>query len=111
MQVELLRWEGCPSTDEALAELREEMSALGLDPDGIEIREVDTEAEAERQEFVGSPTIRIDGRDVQPPANEPVGLTCRVYRLRDGRISAVPDREDVRDALAKAIRGGADERG
>jgi hypothetical protein len=111
MQVELLWWEGCPSTDEALADLREEMAALGLDPDRIEIREVDTEAEAERHAFVGSPTIRVDGRDVQPPANEPTGLTCRVYRLRDGRISAVPDREDVREALAEAIGGGADERG
>jgi hypothetical protein len=110
MQVELLWWEGCPSTDEALAELRAEMSALGLDPERIEIREVDTEADAEREEFVGSPTIRVDGRDIQPSDDEPVGLTCRVYRLRDGRISAIPDREDVREALAEAIRGGADER-
>jgi hypothetical protein len=110
MQVELLWWEGCPSTDEALAELREEMTALGLDPERIEMREVDTETEAERQEFIGSPTIRVDGRDVKPPADEPTGLTCRVYRLRDGRISALPDRDDVREALAEAIRGRADER-
>jgi hypothetical protein len=69
-----------------------------------------TDADAERAEFVGSPTIRVDGLDVQPPGDEPVGLTCRVYRLRDGRISALPDRADVRDALTGAIGGGGDGR-
>src|SRR6188472_2913607 len=92
--VELLWWEGCPSWDSALAILREEMSAVGLPPEGVEVREVRTDVDAEREEFVGSPTIRVDGRDVQPAAGEHVGLTCRVYRLRDGRISPLPDRED-----------------
>ena len=50
--------------------------------------------------------VRVDGRDVQDPENEPLGLTCRVYRLRDGRISALPDRADVQAALAAAIRAG-----
>jgi hypothetical protein len=34
-----------------------------------------------------------------------VGLCCRVYRLRDGRISAIPDPAEVRDALRGAMRG------
>ena len=100
MKIELLWWRGCPSTDEALALLREEVRAAGLDPASIEVRELSTDAEAERERFVGSPTIRIDGRDVMPPGSEPVGLTCRVYRLRDGRVSPLPDRADVREALA-----------
>jgi hypothetical protein len=28
-----------------------------------------------------------------------MGLTCRVYHLRDGRVSPVPDPDDVRDKL------------
>jgi hypothetical protein len=104
--VELLWWKGCPSWDQALAILREEMSAHGLDPDSIEVREMRTDADANRDEFVGSPTIRVDGRDVQPPENEPVGLNCRVYRLRDGRISPLPDRADLRETLEQAIDGG-----
>ena len=99
-RVELLWWRECPSWERALAELREEMLALGLDPASVEVREVATEEAAEREGFVGSPTIRIDGRDLQPPKDEPAGLTCRVYRLRDGRHSPLPDRADVRDALA-----------
>ncbi|HMC06044.1 MAG TPA: hypothetical protein VKG89_01490 [Solirubrobacterales bacterium] len=107
-KVEFLWWEGCPSSDDALALLREEMTALGLDPRSVEVRELRTDGDAERHGFVGSPTIRIDGVDVQAPGDEPVGLTCRVYRLRDGRISAVPDREDVRETLIDAIEGGGD---
>jgi hypothetical protein len=108
--VEFLWWEGCPSSDEALAELREEMEALGLDPQAIEVRQVSTDADARREEFVGSPTIRVDGRDIQPPRDDPIGLTCRVYRLRDGRVAALPDREDVRAGLVAAMEGDDDER-
>jgi len=104
--VELLWWEGCPSTGAALAMLREEVAAAGLDPGGIVVREVATDADSEREEFPGSPTIRVDGRDVQPMRDEPIGLSCRVYRLADGRISPLPDREEVRHTLLDAMKGG-----
>jgi hypothetical protein len=104
--VEFLWWRGCPSADEALERLRTELSAFGLDPHAVEVREVETEASAEAEGFVGSPTIRVDGRDVLQDQDEPVGLTCRVYRLRNGRISAFPDPADVREALEEAIKGG-----
>lgn len=104
--VELLWWEGCPNWERALAIVREEMGALGLDPATVEVREVQTDEDAAREGFVGSPTIRIDGRDVQPPGDEPAGLTCRVYRLRDGQISPLPDREDLRETLRNAVEGG-----
>ena len=83
--------------------LREAMAYKGLDPDSIEVSEVDTEAAARWHEFVGSPTIRVNGVDVQPPLEgEPTGLACRVYRRRDGRISPLPDLEDLREALGAA---------
>ena len=101
--VELLYWDGCPSHLQALAELRDAMAALGLDPDTVLVREVDTEEGAGRERFVGSPTIRIDGEDVAPPGDEPTGLTCRLYRLRDGRFSPTPDPATVRAALENAM--------
>src|SRR6266540_6503164 len=101
--VELLFWDGCPSHPQALADLRAVMAELGLDPDSVVVREVDTDELAEREVFVGSPTIRIDGADVQDPGDEPTALTCRVYHRRDGRISPVPDPADVRDALHNAM--------
>ena len=103
-KIELLWWRGCPSTDRALAELRDAVAAAGLDPDAIHVQEVESDHGAERVHFVGSPTIRIDGGDVQPPGpDEPIGLSCRVYRLRDGRYSPTPDPEDVKEALKKAL--------
>jgi hypothetical protein len=109
--IELLFWRECPSWERALAELREALSRAGLDPDAIDVREVATNDMAESQRFIGSPTIRIDGEDVQPPGEEePLGLACRIYRLRDGRVSPLPDRADVREAIARALSTAASER-
>ncbi|HEX6117125.1 MAG TPA: hypothetical protein VFY99_08495 [Solirubrobacterales bacterium] len=78
------------------------MAAAGLDPESVVVREIRDEPDARHAGFVGSPTIRIGGRDVADPGVEPIGLNCRVYRLRDGSISPIPDRADVRAALRRA---------
>jgi hypothetical protein len=104
VRVEFLFWSGCPSHPSALADLRDAMAREGLDPEQVIIRQIATDEQAASDSFVGSPTIRIDGRDVQPPNDEPTGLTCRVYRRRDGRYSPNPDPADVRDALRAAAR-------
>jgi hypothetical protein len=103
MHVELLYWDGCPSHPQALSDLQAAMRDLGLDPETIVVRHIASDDAADGERFVGSPTIRIDGVDVSDPGDEPVGLTCRVYYLRDGRVSAVPDRDDLRDALRRAL--------
>jgi hypothetical protein len=103
-RVELLWWRGCPSTERALAELRQTMADLGLDPEAVAVREVRDDAQAAREGFVGSPTVRVDGCDVVAPgAAEPHVLACRIYRRRDGRVSPTPDRADVRTALVEAM--------
>jgi hypothetical protein len=106
MKAELLWWEGCPSYPRALEELRAILREEGLDPDAVEMREVESDEQAARERFPGSPTIRIDGEDVVPPGNgQPFGLTCRVYRLRDGRISPTPDPADLREAIRRVHAG------
>jgi hypothetical protein len=102
MRVELLFWAGCPSYPKALSDLRTALADAGIDPDCVIVREVQTDNDAATERFIGSPTIRIDGADVQPPGEEPVGLTCRVYRTRDGRYSPTPDPADLREALLSA---------
>ena len=103
MKVEFLWWEGCPSHPEALEQLKGTLRDEGLDPDTVEGREIETDDQAHEERFPGSPTIRIDGEDVVPPGNgEPMTLTCRVYRLRDGRPSPTPDPDDLRDAVRAA---------
>jgi hypothetical protein len=109
-RVEFLYWPECPSHEQALAELRQAMTGAGLDPSAIEVGLVETDAEAEAARFHGSPTIRIDGMDLLPPTDdEPAGLSCRIYWLRDGRPSPTPDPRDLADALAAAPSGAAPE--
>ena len=81
------------------------MAQVGLDPARVVVREIDDYAHAEGEGFAGSPTIRIDGQDVVPPDPEEASpsLTCRVYRLRDGRVSPKPDPADLREALQRAV--------
>jgi hypothetical protein len=124
-ELELLWWEGCPSTQRALSELRDALTVLRLDGAEIRLREIRTDDEAVQARFIGSPTVLIDGDDVvQPdvrtdpaaaaapaedptassavPADDGFGLNCRVYRRRDGRISPTPDPQDLREALTRA---------
>lgn len=103
LDVELLWWEGCPSTERALATVREALSDLGLGEVEVRTREIQTDADAEQVGFLGSPTILIDGADLVPAAaGEQTGLSCRIYRRRDGRVSPIPDPDDLREALSRA---------
>jgi hypothetical protein len=102
MTVELLWWEGCPSHPQALSELERILREEGVDAE-IKRVQIEDDEQARREHFPGSPTIRIDGDDVVPPVDgDPFSLTCRVYRTRDGRISPLPDPEDLRAAVRHA---------
>ena len=107
--IELLWWEGCPSTERALADLVQALADSGLADGEVRTREVRTDADAAEAGFVGSPTILIDGVDLVPAADdEPIGLSCRVYRHRDGTVSPVPDPDDLREALRRAAMAGSE---
>ncbi|MFT4048312.1 MAG: hypothetical protein QM648_00560 [Solirubrobacterales bacterium] len=104
--IEFLFWEGCPSHERALSLLRAAMDEQAIAPEELEIREIFTEEDAERERFIGSPTIRIDGEDVADPGEQPYGLDCRLYYHRDGRPSPLPDNDDLKEALASHARKG-----
>lgn len=98
MRVELLYFDGCPNYEALLPRLRE---LIGPDLE-LELRPIDTVEQAERERFLGSPSVRIDGRDVDPAASErdDFGLKCRLYRSDEG-ASGVPPEEWIRAALAQ----------
>lgn len=98
--IEFYYWEGCPSHQRVLADLVKAMDEHGLERDDLRITEVISDRDAAREQFVGSPTIRIDGEDLQDPGDEPFGLTCRVYVHRDGKPSPLPDPDDLNEKLA-----------
>jgi hypothetical protein len=84
------------------------MEEAGVDPAALTVTEVRDEHDAERLSFIGSPTIRVEGLDVEPPSDGESavspGLTCRIYRRDDGRVSPLPDGERVREALRQATK-------
>jgi hypothetical protein len=103
MRIELLWWEGCPSHAETLEDLNRILEEEGAEAH-VELIEIETDDQAQAERFPGSPTIRIDGDDAIPaPEGEPFSLTCRVYRLRDGRVSPRPDPADLREAVRSAL--------
>ena len=99
-KIECLYWKECPSWSRALEDLQGIVKEEGIDPAEIQVSEVTSEDQAAAVDFYGSPTIRVNQQDVQPVSNhEGARLTCRVYRLRDGRVSPLPDPEDIRSLL------------
>jgi hypothetical protein len=99
VRIDFLFWRGCPSHPEARELLSEVLEARGIEADVVE-REVTTDDEARQLAFPGSPTIRVEGRDVDPEgATARPSLTCRIYHLPDGEVSPVPSREQLEEAL------------
>jgi hypothetical protein len=97
--IEFLYIDDCPSHDRALELLNNVLAQEKIEA-RMHIYRIETEKEAEEVSFPGSPTIRIDGKDIDDSPNLPVGLACRAYRHDDGRISPLPQKEKI----VKAIR-------
>lgn len=99
VEIELLFWRGCPSYPEAQTLLEEVLGRRGVSTE-VRLREVRTHEEAQELSFPGSPTIRVNGRDVdQAGSAKPAGLNCRIYQLPDGRVSPVPSRDQLEAAI------------
>jgi len=103
MQVSFLYYEDCPSYERALERLREVMAEESI-PGEVEVIKVETEEQARELRFVGSPTIRVDGQDIDPPRDSTYALTCRAYRLEDDRISPLPSKDMIRRAIRSPAR-------
>jgi hypothetical protein len=98
--VELLYWDGCPSHPDALRLLQTLLHELGRDDVRVRFIQVETDEQARELQFPGSPTLRVNGAELVPAGEETdFGLTCRLYRLRNGRPSPTPDPDILREAL------------
>ncbi len=102
MKIELLYFDGCPGHDALLPRLRELLEEAGLDGP-VEQRCIESQQAAEHERFLGSPTLRVDGRDVEPGAEsrQDYGVKCRLYGTNRG-LRGVPSDGWIRDALRRA---------
>src|ERR671911_1864624 len=100
MEIELLYFDGCPSYRTAEKTLREVLVKEGMEAD-VELVAVNSDEEARRLRFPGSPTIRLDGQDLFPVAErEDWSLGCRVYATPEG-LKGSPTAEMFREALRR----------
>jgi SnoaL-like domain/Ankyrin repeat len=101
-RVEVLHIDDCPGHEDLLRRLRRLLTAHGIDAELVTTRVV-TDDEARRLRFLGSPTVRVNGRDVDPTVGDRAafGMQCRLYRTPDGVFGAPPDAMilDALDAL------------
>ncbi len=100
MKVEVLYFDGCPTFRAAVKTLRRVLADEGVQAE-VELVAVNTDKDARSLKFPGSPTIRVDGRDLFPaPEREDWRLGCRVYATPE-ELKGSPTAEMVRNALTK----------
>jgi hypothetical protein len=100
MKIELLYLPGCPDYLPALELIHDILAETGITAQ-VELVRVETEGEARRLKFIGSPTVRVDGLDVEPEvtfAAKDFGLRCRLY-VEDGQVLGWPGRRMLRDLI------------
>lgn len=103
MKVQLLYFSGCPSYKDGLKNLKQALKELGL-PEDIEMVNIETDEMAREYNFIGSPTIRINGEDLDLRARgaKVAGYKgCRIYQTEEG-IKGAPTVEMIKKALQQA---------
>lgn len=105
--VEILAFEGCPNRERATALVESVVADAGVDAEVRVIAVPDVEA-AQRTRFLGSPTIRVNGRDIEPGADGRRDFLygCRVFRTDSG-LSGMPEPQWLRAALLEHAGGAA----
>jgi hypothetical protein len=89
-QVEVLFFDGCPNVN--LASSRARQAVESVEPTAeVHLVRIEGDVEAVARGFLGSPTVRVDGRDVEGAAQSRTdfGVQCRVYSV-EGRLEGPP---------------------
>ena len=103
MRFELLYFDGCPSWQTAYEHLERALAILGLQG-SVQLVHVQTGEQAVEVEFVGSPTIRLNGKDLFPVNHTDYALGCRVYRTPEG-MRGYPTVDMLREVIHSHIPG------
>ena len=105
IKIVFLYWEDCPSHGDAWDRLQAILKEKGVKAEVVRT-EIRTDQDARQWDFCGSPTIRINGTDIDPggAAAQRVGLNCRIYHTSDGRVTPMPPDEMIRKAIEKALK-------
>jgi len=102
VKIELLYFEGCPYYQTALRNLEQvlEEEKIGIPVDMVRI---ESQEQALRNKFVGSPTVRVNGQDIEPGVRDlkDFSMRCRLYS-EAGSITGWPSKDLIRHAIEEA---------
>jgi len=99
MRIEILYVPGCPNYQPTFERLQAVLASEAVKT-AIQGIPVTTEVEAEALLFPGSPTVRVNGEDVEPQQTSAPSLACRLYANQSG----IPPEELLRTAISDAKR-------
>jgi hypothetical protein len=106
MKIEVLYFDGCPNHKPAVERVRQVLAEEGLSAEVVEVNVSGTSI-AQHVGFLGSPSIRVSGLDVEPEARRArvYGMMCRTYAV-NGRREGLPSCEMLRQAVREEMAGG-----
>lgn len=98
-RIDILVFDGCPNAEPTRELVERVANELALQPEIDVVVVPDAEA-AEGARFLGSPTVRVNGHDIEPgaEARRDYSMSCRVYQTAGG-LAGQPDEAWLRDAL------------
>lgn len=99
MRIELLVVPECPHASMVAEVLAQALADIGLGSVGFSVAVIDSQEDADRRHFIGSPTICVNGEDVFPEPGRPASIACRLY---PGTGVGAPELRDLRQALKPA---------
>lgn len=105
INIRLMHVPGCHSWKDAIGVLEEAMAVIGIKAT-ISVNVIETDEDAVQFKFVGSPSIRINGEDVDTlpkKVSQYKAASCRPY-FYEGRSYDYPPKEMIISALLKHIR-------
>ena len=97
LDIELLYFDDCPSWKNALETLEAIVEEYGI-TSTISLIRVETQEEAVSHGFVGSPTIRVNKKDLFPADQGQFALGCRIYQTSEG-LKGWPTKEMLLEKL------------
>ncbi len=98
MKIELLYFDGCPSWENGLENLKTALREEGIS-DSVKLVKVKDDRDAARLRFLGSPSFRVNDIELWPEERESYSLSCRVYPTPGG-LKGWPTLEMLREKVS-----------
>lgn len=105
MKIELLYFDTCPSYKIVLKSLEEIITEKKLDA-GVEMIKIESDEDALKNRFLGSPSVKLNGRDIEPGTEKikDFSMRCRLY-LEDDEVNELPSKKMIQRAIDEALLG------